>query len=116
MSTLPRTYNPPTDFGLVATVLGTIGLILSILPVLSIPLSACGLLCGLIGLAIALWRKPEDLRWSVAGVAMSGLALAVAIGLAYAPEGYLQRKVPQLWQSVPDRPYVAPPQRETRGG
>jgi hypothetical protein len=95
-------------------VIGTIGLMLFFLPVLGIPISAFGLLFGLLGLLAALFGSrvggAARLRWTLAGIAVSCLGLAVNIAIAYAPAGYLpSRDVPQLWQTAPDRPSVPPP-------
>ncbi len=103
--------NPLIGLGMTSLVLGTVGLLLFFLPVLGIPLSAIGLLCGV----LRLFQPAESgttLRWGVGGVAVSCLALAVNVGVAFAPAGYLPgRKVPRPWQAVPDRPYVPPPAR-----
>jgi ABC-type Fe3+-siderophore transport system permease subunit len=116
MNSLPEVHSPPMELGMSSLVLGTIGLMLFFLPVLGIPISAFGLLFGLLGLVAALfWSKGGGgarLRWTLAGIAVSFLGLAVNIAIAYAPAGYLPgRDVPQLWQSPPDRPYVPPPAR-----
>lgn len=116
MSPLPEPHNPPIAFGMSSVVIGTIGLMLFFLPVLGIPLSAFGLLFGLLGLLAAFFGGRAGggvlLRWTLAGIAVSCLGLAVNVAIAYAPAGYLPgREVPQLWQSSPDRPYVPPPER-----
>jgi hypothetical protein len=96
--------------GMTALVLGVIATLLCFMPILGIPISALGMLFGIVGAVMGLWTRGASLRWSLAGIAMTALALAVNIAILYAPAGYLPgRKVPQLWRPVPDRPYVSPP-------
>jgi hypothetical protein len=104
------THRPLLGLGMTSVVLGTIGMFLFFLPILGIPLSAFGLLFGVIGFFVALPQWGVSVRWSLGGIAMSALALAINVAIAYAPEGYLPgRKVPQLWRPDYDSPYVAPP-------
>jgi hypothetical protein len=99
--------------GMTTMVLGSIALLLAFLPVLGLPISACGLLCGVLGLATTLRRGGEAARRSVGGTALCCLALAANFALAYAPAGYLTGwDVPRSWQVVPDRPYVPPPEQK----
>ena len=116
MSSLPEVHNPPIGLGMSSLVMGTIGLMLFFLPVLGIPISAFGLLFGLLGLLAALFGGriggAARLRWTLAGIVVSCMGLAVNVALAYAPAGYLPgRDVPQLWQLPPDKPFVSPPAR-----
>jgi hypothetical protein len=115
MSSLPEVHSPPVGLGMSSLVIGTIGLMLFFLPVLGIPITAFGLLFGLLGVLTALFGRAGGgarLRWTLAGIAVSCLGLAVNIAIAYAPAGYLPgRDVPQMWQLPPDRPYVPPPAR-----
>jgi hypothetical protein len=105
-------HSPLPALGMTSLVLGTIALVLAFLPVLGIPISALGLLCGVLGFVAVLLGGGATLRWSLAGVAVCSLALAVNLALAYAPADYLPgRSVPKPWQPVPDRPYVPPPGR-----
>jgi hypothetical protein len=61
---------------------------------------------------LALLGGWASLRWSVAGIALSGLALTVSFAIAQAPAGYLpSRVIPLDTQPVPDRLYVPPPAR-----
>jgi hypothetical protein len=111
-----QTDDPPLGLGLTALILGAVGLILSFLPILSIPLDVAGLIFGLTSLLLALLGGWTSLRWSIVGVAVAGLALAVGIAIARAPAGYMpNRAVPLDTQPVPDRPYVPPPARPTSG-
>jgi hypothetical protein len=110
MMQLPVARHPPIEPGLTSLVLGTTALLLAFLPILGLPLSAIGMLIGLVGIAVALTRDLGSLRWSVLGTIVCGTALAINVALVYAPAGYQPRpRVPQAWQSVPDRPWVSPP-------
>jgi hypothetical protein len=109
-SSFPDTYSPRLGLGMTSLVLGTVGLLLAFLPVLGVPISAFGLLFGILGLIGAMFFTGATLRWSVAGIFISSLALAVNIAITYAPRGYLpSREVPKSWQPVRDRPWVPPP-------
>jgi hypothetical protein len=93
-----------------SVVLGIIALMVGFLPVLGIPISAFGLLFGLIGLVAAFFPSGATLRWSVGGVAVCSLALALNVAIAFAPGGYQPNpEVPKSWQPVPDRPSYPPP-------
>ncbi len=110
MSPLPATQTPPVALGLLSLVLGTIGLLLFFLPILGVPISAFGLLFGVLGTFVALVPGGLRLRWSLLGSALSALALATSLAIFYAPGGYLpDPAVPPPWQPVPDRPQVPPP-------
>jgi hypothetical protein len=103
---------PLIGLGMSSVVLGVIGMMLFFLPILGVPLSAVALCFGIAGAVTALFTPGSNLRWSVAGVAVSCLALGINLAILYAPEGYLPgRKVPQMWQLPPDRPFVPPPAR-----
>jgi hypothetical protein len=107
---------PLPALGMTSLVLGVIALLLCFLPILGIPLSAFGLLFGLLGFLVALFARGTSLRWSLGGLAASTLALLVNLAIAYAPQGYLPgRNVPKPWQPVPDRPYVPPPASRSDG-
>jgi hypothetical protein len=102
----------PLGIGLTAVILGSVGLVLFFLPILSIPLGGLGLAFGAVGLVLAVWGGWTSLRWSVVGVAVSAVALGISIAIAEAPAGYLPaRTVPLDTQAVPDRPFVPPPAR-----
>lgn len=87
MNRFPETENRTLGLGMTSLVLGTIGLLLFFLPILGIPISAFGLLFGLIGLGATLFGGGAMLRWSVAGMGLSFLALAINIAIAYTPAG-----------------------------
>jgi hypothetical protein len=111
MSDFAETYRPLTGLGMASLVLGTVALMLFFLPVLGIPISVLGLLFGLVGSGVALFRPRVSLRWGLGGIGMSALALLLNIGIVYAPAGYIPTggQQPPPWQAVPDRPYVPPP-------
>ncbi|HZZ77451.1 MAG TPA: hypothetical protein VFE62_02970 [Gemmataceae bacterium] len=109
MSTLSHVRMPPPGLGMAALVLGAIGLLLFFLPILGIPLSVAGIALGVAALlASTVWQM--NLRWAIAGLATSCLALTINLAIWYAPGGYLRDpSVPRMWQAVPDRPYAPPP-------
>src|SRR5579885_3443300 len=72
-----RSHVPPIAFGLVSILLGTTSLLLFFLPILGIPLAVLALLSGLVGLVLALFTRLGGLRWSLAGLAVSGVALGI---------------------------------------
>ncbi len=110
MSRLTGLHAPLLGLGMTSVVLGLIALLIGWLPILGIPVAAFGLFFGLVGLVAAFFPSGTTLRWSLAGVAVCSLALAVTIALAYAPAGYLHDPgVPKSWQPVPDRPSNPPP-------
>ena len=104
-------HNPPLGLGLTSVVLGAVGLLLFLLPVLGIPIGAAGLAFGLVGLVVALFGGPSSLRWSVVGIAVCVVALAADVSIAIAPQGFLPDPKPRVTQPAVDRPYVPPPAR-----
>ena len=112
MSKSVTTLDPPIGAGLMSVILGSVGLLLFFMPVLGVPLGAAGLVFGLIGVVLARWGGWTSLWWSIAGVALSGLALSISVAIAEAPAGFVPaRSVPLDTQPVPDQPYIAPPAR-----
>jgi len=110
----PRTdaENPWIAFGMSSLVLAFIGTLFFFLPILGTPISGIALGFGIIGLIVSPWTPGPSLRWSLAGIVASLLALSVNLLIIYAPEGYQpDRKVPTPWRAVPDRPFVPPPAR-----
>jgi hypothetical protein len=90
-------------------VLGVIALVLFFLPILGIPLSAFGLLFGIVGFFLSLASSTTNLRWSLAGIATSALALAINLAIVYAPGGYTPMQGGNPAEQPPGVPYVAPP-------
>jgi len=112
MSQLPAPRDTPVALGMLSVLLGIIGLLLFLLPILGLPISAFGFIFGIIGTIVALTPGGIRLRWSLLGSAVSALALAINLSILYAPGGYLPAPaVPPPWQPVPNRPYVPPPAR-----
>lgn len=112
MKPMQSTYPgfPPIAWGLSSVALGAIGLILFILPVLSLPISLIGALLGIVGVGAALNHGWASLRLSVAGLLLSGCALAIVTSIAIAPGGYFTpRSVFPALQPERGRPYVSPP-------
>jgi hypothetical protein len=71
------------NLGMSSLVIGIVGLFLFVLPILGIPLSLFGLGFGLIGLLVAFFTQDASLRWSVGGIGVSSLALAVNLAIAF---------------------------------
>ena len=112
MIRLPTTHNPPIAWGMTSLVLGTIGLLLFALPVLGLPISALGMLFGLVGIGVVFRGGHDSFRWAVFGVGLCAVALTINVALMYAPADYRSsRSAPKPWQPVPDRPWVSPPAR-----
>src|SRR5262245_17319523 len=98
-------------FGMISLVLGHIALALFFMPVLGFPLGVCGLLSGIVGFLVALTYRGVNWRWSVAGLAVCLLAMAINVAVFQAPEEILpRRRVPQA-QPAPERPTPPPPAR-----
>ncbi len=105
-----RTLSSRVGLGMASLVLGVIALLLFFLPILGIPLAAFGALFGLVGLTLALADAGQSLRWNLAGLLTSLLALGVNLAVAYAPGGYpgTMHDV-RPWEPVSANPYVSPP-------
>jgi hypothetical protein len=112
MTTTSPSCDSPVGVGLASVILGSVGGLLFFLPVLGIPLGAVGLIFGIVGLMLALVGGWTSLRWSVAGILVSGLALGAGVVIGLSPPGYLPNpKGASSQQSVPDQPYIPPPAR-----
>ncbi len=104
------TQDPPLGMGLASAIFGAVSLLLFFLPVLSVPLGGAGLVFGLGSLALALFGGRASLRWSVVGIAVSTVALGVAVAIAKAPTDYLPvRPLPLDAQTLPAPHYIPPP-------
>jgi hypothetical protein len=111
MTTVPKAQMPPMGLGMTALVMGTVGLLLCIFPVLGIPISSLGLLLGILAVGEAFRRGGVPLRWALAGVGACVVALFLNFALAYAPADYWHaREGPRMWQTPRDVPFVAPPE------
>jgi hypothetical protein len=95
-------------WGVTSFILGMIGFMLFFLPILGAPISAIGLVAGIVG-CIARATGRGNLRWAVAGLCLSALALGTNVAIAYSPAGYEQPPAGRAPEPVPDRPYVPPP-------
>jgi hypothetical protein len=104
----------PFGFGTIATVLGSIGLALFPLPILSIPIATFGLLAGIVGMVHTMRWPSSKLRWSVVGCALCVCAISLGLVLAYTPINNVPAPsaVSPFWEP-PGRPYVSPPARLT---
>jgi hypothetical protein len=99
-------------FGMISLVFGHIALALFFMPVLGFPLGVCGLASGLIGFVVAVTYRGVNWRWSIAGLAVCMLAIAVNVAVWQAPEEILpRRRLPTQWQPAPQRPAPPPPAR-----
>jgi hypothetical protein len=106
-----RNY-PPLGLGLASVVLGAIGLMLFVLPILAIPISVCGLVAGVCGIGLARFWKTIDGRLALAGVVVCALGISVELAIAYAPSGDWGRPAdPSTSSPAMPRGYVAPPAR-----
>lgn len=110
MTNAPKTHDVALGMGLASAVLGTVGLLLFFLPILSIPIESAGMVLGLVGFLFAIFGDWTGLRWSIAGIAVCGLALAFSVAIAVAPAAYVPTPiVPLDTQPVPSHPYIPPP-------
>jgi hypothetical protein len=85
-------------------------MLLFFLPVLGGPISAAGLVLGVLGFIGARFSKTTSLRWSPGGIVVCGVAPGVSLAIDWAPAGYLPpRAAPAPWRPPNDRPDVPPP-------
>lgn len=73
-----------SSLGVAGLIMGIIAFLICWIPLvgaLGIPLSALGLLVGLLGMLIALARKGAGIGYPIASIAVSGLALAIAVAI-----------------------------------
>jgi len=101
---------PPLGLGLASVVLGTVGLMLFVLPILAIPISGCGIIAGIVAMMIAMATSTVDLRLSLLGIVLSLAALSIVTAVAYAPSGYFVKPAePASNGPALPRPSIAPP-------
>jgi hypothetical protein len=111
MDEFPPPPWPIVELGMAAATIGSVAAVLILLPILSIPLSICGLACGILGV-IAAWKGyPIRLRTAVAGTALCVVVLSVGVLIDFAPrDARPGRPSPRLWQQPSSgRPAVPPP-------
>lgn len=108
---MPVARLPACGLGLGSVILGAIGLLLFIFPVLSLPISAAGAVVGLAGIAAALAGGQPSLRLSVAGVMLSIFGLCLVTAIATAPTGYFRPTsvYPSILPITGERTFVPPP-------
>lgn len=74
-----------SSMGIASIVLGVLGLLICWIPIfgaLGIPLSGLGLILGVGGFVVAFRRQGSGIGFPITGIAISGLALAIAVSLA----------------------------------
>ena len=59
---LERAHFPPVGLGLASVILGAIGTLFFIVPVIGIPINVAGLLAGMVGIIVALLGGTASLR------------------------------------------------------
>ena len=110
LAKLERAELPPVELGLSSVIISALGLVLIILPIISIPISLAGLVLGIAGIVAAAIGAQSRLRLCVAGVSLAIVALTIGWAIARAPSGYFApRAVFPSIQPLHDRPYVPPP-------
>jgi hypothetical protein len=110
MKGFPPPPLPVVEAGLAAAALGSAAAILILLPVISIPLSAIGLLCGTIGIIAAWCGYPNSMRVAIAGSVLCCITLGTGVLINFAPRSETPgRSMIPLWEPPPGRPSVPPP-------
>src|SRR5437660_1716056 len=105
---LAHADSPLVGLGMTSTVVGLIALAVFLLPLLAIPISVFGLLFGIVGFAVGWFAGGPSLRWSLAGIVVSSVALTVSVAMNMAPTGDLPS--PAVGKPQPaERPYAPPP-------
>jgi hypothetical protein len=90
--------------------MGSVGLLLFSLQFLGITLASTGLVLRLVSLLTAPIGGPSSLRWSLLGVAINTLALAVNPAVTFAPVNSMSEEARSHTRQSPNsRPYVPPP-------
>ncbi len=111
-------YDPADRFTLTSLLLGTIGLLLFILPILSVPLASVGFAFGAVGLGVALVLGPRNwsrLRWPLGALTVSAVTILVGVMIGYAPiaeptESRTETGAMLMdWQPLTPRGYIPPP-------
>jgi hypothetical protein len=107
---LERAHFPPVGLGLSSVILGAIGLVLFVVPIIGISISVAGFVLGMAGIIGAFLGGRASLRLSVAGILLSGCGLVTTWAIALAPGGYFRPRAvfPSLQPAI-ERPYVPPP-------
>ena len=95
-----------SSLGVAALILGIVAFLICWVPLIGmigVPLSALGLLLGLVGLIVAVLRKGAGIGYPIAGIAVSGLALAVAFASTYAAGKAIEETAKAMSESVGER-------------
>jgi hypothetical protein len=110
MSRPHEDFAPSIEFGIASTCLGSIGLMLFFLPILSIPIAICGFLAGVGGVIRGQYGGTLGLRWSLIGCVFCVSVVAIGFIVAYAPIGEIPSRAvpPQSW-APSGRPFISPP-------
>ena len=110
MKEFPPPPLPVIETGLAAATLGSVAAVLILLPVISVPLSAIGLICGAVGVISAWYGYPNSLRAAVAGSLLCCITLGTGVLIHFAPRSETPgRGMIPLWEPPPGRPSVPPP-------
>jgi len=110
MSRSRTDFAPSIEFGIASACLGSIGLMLFFLPILSIPIAICGFIAGVAGVIRGQYGGTLGLRWSLIGCVFCAAVVAIGFVVAYAPIGELpSRAVPSQNWAPSGRPFIPPP-------
>jgi hypothetical protein len=116
-SSVEREFQRPVQeigLGVGSACLGTIGLMLFFLPILSIPIALSGLLVGILGILLRGGETPNGFRWAIVGVILCSAVASFSSAIAYASTGEitdLHRPVQKTYQSGLQSTTVPPPAR-----
>lgn len=92
-----------SSMGVASIILGVLAFLICWIPLanlISVPLSAVGLLLGLIGIIVALTRRGSGIGFPIAGTMINGLALIIVIGMVGAAAGVLREAAAQASQAA----------------
>ena len=110
MKEFPPPPWPIVEVGLAAAALGSVAAVLLLLPVISIPLSMIGVVCGAIGFVAARRGYPNSLRLAILGAVLCSITLSAGVLVNFAPRSETPSRSPiPLWEPPPGRPSVPPP-------
>jgi hypothetical protein len=104
-------YRLTFALGMASIVVSLLGFGLVFLPVVGIPVSGLGMLAALVALASGLvLGGPLTLRWSLGGLGLGCLALALNVAMTFTPAGFIRSRPPaKNWQELPGRALIPPP-------
>jgi hypothetical protein len=90
-----------------------ISTLLFFLPILATPIAVIGLALAVVGCAVGVVSSRTSLRWSSVGLVVSGLALVINLGIAYAPSGFEHTPPSPPNEPVPGVLYAPPPAHQS---